>query len=183
MKKQQNPIRMTICFGLICGLSFIPLSLALNVVLAGPRVICLVFWLYAAGYGLLLSRWGKNLIRSNGLPLLLLFITSFIVDSIAAYYLLSLVIVSWIRSEICFRHPHAIKLVVELLLCAFGGILVVVFPPGSAFSWMLSIWMFFLIQSLYFVIFEDRAIIRQDHHETDPFDRASRQAEAILSNL
>ena len=92
-------------------------------------------------------------------------------------------IISWIRSEICFRHPFVTRLIVELLLCAFGGILLVVFPPGSAFAWMLSIWMFFWIQSLYFVIFEDRAMIAQDQHETDPFERACRQAEAILSEL
>jgi hypothetical protein len=60
---------------------------------------------------------------------------------------------------------------------------VAVFTPGSAFAWVLGIWMFFLIQSLYFVIFENRAIIPKDQYETDPFERASRQAEAILSDL
>jgi len=70
-----------------------------------------------------------------------------------------------------------------LLLCIFGVIPVAVFTPGSAFAWMLSIWMFFWVQSLYFVIFENRAIGPQDQYETDPFEKASRQAEAILSDL
>jgi hypothetical protein len=48
---------------------------------------------------------------------------------------------------------------------------------------VLGIWMFFLIQSLYFVIFENRAIMPENQYETDPFERASRQAEAILSDL
>jgi hypothetical protein len=179
----QHPIRTTIFFGLLCGLSFIPANLALNYVLHGPSVFNLTLWLYAVSYSLLLSRWSKKPILSSGFPLLLLFVTSFLVDSIAAFYLLSLVAISWIRSGICFRNPCGTKLVVELLLCVFGGIPVAVFTPGSAFAWVLGIWMFFLIQSLYFVIFENRAIMPENQYETDPFERASRQAEVILSDL
>jgi len=179
----QHPIRTTLFFGLICGLSFIPANLALNVVLHGPSVIYLTLWLYAAGYSLLLSRWSNKPIQSSGFPLLLLFIMSFLVNSIAAFYLLSLVVISWIRSGICFRNPRGLKLLVELLLCVFGGLPAAVFTPGSVSAWVLGIWMFFLIQSLYFVIFENRAIRSEVQYETDPFERASRQTEAILSDL
>jgi len=177
----QHPIRTTIFFGLICALSFIPANLALNYVLHGPSVINLTLWLYAAGYSLLLSHWSKKPILSSGFPLLLLFVMSILVDSIAAFYLLSLVVISWIRSGICFRKPCGVKMLVELLLCVFSGTPAAVFTPGSAFAWVLGIWMFFLIQSLYFVIFENRAILPEDQYETDPFERISRQAEAILS--
>jgi len=183
MMISQHPIRTTVFFGLICGLSFVPANLALNYLLHGPTVINLSLWLYAAGYSLLLSRWSKKPILSVGFPLLLLFVTSFLVDSIAAFYFLSLVVISWIRSAICFRNPGGIKVVVELLICFFGGIPLAVFTPGSAFTWILGIWMFFLIQSLYFVIFENMAIMPQDQYETDPFERASGRAEAILSDL
>ena len=179
----QHPIRTTLFFGLICGLSFIPVNLTLNYVLPGPRVIYLTLWLYAAGYSLLLSRWSKKPILSSGFPLLLLFVTSFLVDSIAALYLLSLVVISWIRSGLCFRNPCRIKLVVELLLCVLGGIQAAVFTPGSALDWVLGIWMFFLIQSLYFVIIGNNASMPEDQYETDPFERASSLAEAILSDL
>jgi hypothetical protein len=178
-----HPIRTTIFFGLICGLSFIPTNIALSYLLHGASVINLTLWLYAAGYALLLSRWSKKPILSCGFPLLLLFVTSFLVDSITAFYLLSLVVISWIRTAICFRNPGGIKVVVELLLCVLGGLPLAAFTPGSVITWMLGIWMFFLIQSLYFVIFENRAIVPQDQYETDPFERASRQAEAILSDL
>jgi len=179
----QHPIRKTIIFGLICGLSFIPANLALNFLLPGPNATYLTLWLYAAGYSLLLSRWSKKPVLSGGFPLLLLLVTSFLVNSVAAFYLLSLVVISWIRSGICFRNPGGIKLVVELLLCVLGGIPAAVFTPGSAFTWVLGIWMFFLIQSLYFVIFENKANLSEDQYETDPFERASRQAQTILSDL
>ena len=178
-----HPVRTTIVFGLICGLSFIPANLALNYLLPGQNVNCLILWLYAAGYSLLLSRCSKRPFVCSGFPLLFLFVMSFMVNSIAAFYLLSLVVISWIRSGICFRNPCGIKLVVELLLCVLGGIPAAVFTPGSAFIWVLGIWMFFLIQSLYFVIFENRPIILPDPYETDPFEQASKQAEAILSDF
>ena len=183
MEISQHPIRTTIFLGLICGLSFIPVNLALNYVLDGPRAAYLTLWLYAAGYSLLLSRWRKKPFLSGGFPLLLLFVASFLINSIAAFYLLSLVVISWIRSGIYFRNPCRVKLVVELLLCVLGGIPVVVFPPDSAFTWVLGIWMFFWIQSLYFVIFENRAVMPVGQYETDSFERAGRQAEVILSNL
>ena len=183
MEISQHPIRTTIFFGLICGLSFIPVNLTLSYVLDGPSATYLTLWLYTAGYSLLLSRWRKKPILSSGFPLLLLFVTSFLVNSMAAFYLLSLVVISWIRSGIYFRNPCRIKLVVELLLCVVGGIPVAVFTPGSASTWVLGIWMFFLIQSLYFVIFENRAVMPEDPYGIDPFERAGRQAEEILSNL
>ncbi len=182
MKISKNTIRTTLIFGLICGLVFIPANLALNYVLPGPSAIYLTLWLYTAGYSLLLGRWSKKPLLYSAFPLLLLLVTSFLVDSITAFYLLSLVITSWIRSGIYYRNPCWIRLVVELLICVFVGITVAVFTPGSAFAWVLSIWMFFLNQSLYFIVFENKAVMKKDQYETDLFERASRQAEAILSD-
>ena len=110
-------------------------------------------------------------------------IFSFLVDSLAAYYILSLAVISWIRSGICFPNPYGRKLTTELLLCVFGGIPVVFFTPVSTLAWVPGIWMFFLIQALYFVIFESQAATPENRYETDPFERAAMQAEAILSNL
>ena len=183
MGRSHHPIRTTIFFGLVCGLAFIPVNFALNYVLQGPSVNHLILWLYTAGYSLLLVRWSKVSIYSIAFPLLLLLATSFQVGSTAVIYFITLASISWIRSGICFKNPSALPWMVESLFCAFGGILVMVFTPGSAFSWMLGIWMFFLIQSLYFVIFENRTIIPADQSVADPFERACREAETILSQL
>jgi hypothetical protein len=108
---------------------------------------------------------------------------SFLVNSLAAYYILSLVFLSWIRSEICFPNPDSRKLFVESLLCILGGVLVVVYTPAFVPAWVPSIWLFFLIQALYFTIFEIKAITPEDLDQTDLFERAGRQAEAILSDF
>ena len=73
MITSQHPIRTTLFFGLICGLSFIPFNLALGYLLPGSRPMYLALWLSVAGYSLLLSRWNKKPILSSGFPLLLLF--------------------------------------------------------------------------------------------------------------
>jgi hypothetical protein len=183
MITSQRPIRTTLLFGLICGLSFIPANLALSYLIPGPRPIYLTLWLYAAGYSLLLSRWNNKPILISAFPLLLLFVMSFLVNSLAAYYFLSLVVLSWIRSGIYFSKPDGRKLFVEMLLCILGGIPAVAFTPVSASAWVPGIWMFFLIQALYFAIFEIKSITLEDSYETDPFERAGRQAEIILSDL
>jgi hypothetical protein len=183
MITSQHPIRTTLFFGLICGLAFIPANLALGYLLPGTRPMHLFLWLSVLGYSLLLSRWRKKPFLSSGFPLLLLLIMSYLVDSLAAYYLLSLVILSWIRSGIYFPNPYGRKLIVELLLCFFGGIPAVVFTPSTTSAWVPGIWMFFLIQALYFAIFEIKAIEPQDPYGADLFERAGRQAEAILSDL
>lgn len=179
----RHPIRTTLFFGLICGLSFIPFNLALGYLLPGSKPIYLALWLSVAGYSSLLSRWNKKPILSSGFPLLLLLVMSFLVNSFAAYYILSLAFLSWIRSEICFPNPDGRKLIMESLLCILGGVPVVVSTPAFAFAWVPGIWMFFLIQALYFAIFEIKAIAPEDPYQTDLFERAGRQAEAILSDL
>jgi hypothetical protein len=178
----QHPIRTTLFFGLIFGLFFIPFNLTIGYLLPGSKPIYLALWLSVAGYSLLLSRWNKKSILSSGFPLLLLFVMSFLVNSLAAYYILSLVILSWIRSEICSPNPDGRKLIVESLLCILGGVPVVVYTPAFAAAWVAGIWMFFLIQALYFTIFEIKAIAPEDPYQTNLFERAARQAEAILSD-
>jgi Na+/H+-translocating membrane pyrophosphatase len=184
MRIPQRPIAATIGFGLICGLSFIPADLALSAVVSRPSAICLTLWLFAAGHALLLSRWSGQKFSAVMFPILVLLVAVFLVDSIAAFFLLMLAVTSWIRSGICFTEMRAIKLAVEILLCGVGGTLVSVFTPGAVYGWALGTWMFFLLQSLYFVIFENRIFAQENEHEfgIDNFERASRQAEIILEN-
>jgi hypothetical protein len=48
-------------------------------------------------------------------------------------------------------------------------------------TWGLAVWMFFLVQSLYFVFFRDLGEGVEEKVELDPFDLARSQAERILS--
>ena len=178
----QRPVMTTILFGLVCGISFIPLNLVLNKLFFWSSAICLTLWLFAAGYSLLLGHWSKNKIMPILFPLIFLLSAVFLVKSMVAFSFLALAAISWIRSGICFKEHGGIKLVVELLLCVVGGALIAAFTPGSALAWALGIWMFFLMQALYFAIFDSSTptLHSQYEQEVDPFERASRRAEDIL---
>ena len=117
MAISQNPIRTTILYGLICGLSFIPVNFGLNYIHTGPRTLCLTLFLFVAGYCVLLARRNEKPLTTVAFPLLLLFLAVFISDSMVIFFLLALIVISWIRSEICFRNPGGVRLAVELSIC------------------------------------------------------------------
>ena len=182
MKGLKHPIRNTIFYGLFCGLSFVPLSLTLDTVITWSSAFYLALWLFISGYAVLLSRWSNTALTSIVFPLLLLVPTIFFIDSMVLFFILALMVISWIRSGICFQKPGASGLAVELLICFSGAIVVMMFTPGSVFAWTLGVWMFFLIQALYFIFFEYPDNQPKESIQMDAFERASRQAEIILTN-
>ena len=177
--KTKRPTRNTIVFGIVFGLAFIPLHLLLGYITDWSTAFKIILWTYLAVYGLFLARWGRKSPLSIFFPLLLLLIFVFIVNPNSAFLLLALVIFSWIRSGVCFQHSLPRMLKAELLLSLGGAILVTWFTPYSTFTWALGILMFFLVQSLYFVIFEDRNTIEQV--VSDPFEKAMLKAEKIIT--
>jgi len=182
MKAVKHPIRNTIFYGMVCGLSFVPLSLALNAFFSWSNAVGLTLWLFISGYAILLNLWGKNIQLSTVYPLLFLLPAIFLIDTMVLFFMLALIAVSWIRSGICCQKPGAKRLAVELLLCFSGVVLVHLFRPGSMFAWALGVWMFFLLQALYFVFLEPADDQQEESVEVDAFERASGQAERILTD-
>ena len=185
MKNLHRPVLTTVLFGLVCGISFVPLNLVLNHIFFRPNAICLTLWLFTAGYAVLLCRWCRQKLMPVSYPVLFLFLTVFLVQSTISYFILALAVISWIRSGLCYQEHCKIRLMVELLLCLSGGALVAGFTPGSALAWALGIWLFFLLQSLYFALFDSNPATLDSQYEQEPdlFERASRQAEDILSAM
>lgn len=183
MKAIKHPIRNTILFGFACGLSFVPLSLMLNAFIPWTKAVCLTLWFFLAVYALLLNFWCQKFQMSTAFPLLLLLPAIFLIDSMALFFILALIVTGWIRSGICYQEPGIVSLVVELLLSCIGAVLIQVFTPGSVFAWALGIWMFFLVQSLYFVFLGHTDQRREEAAEMEAFEHASRQAERILSEV
>ena len=183
MKAIKHPIRNTILYGMACGLSFVPLTLMLNAFIPWPQALSLALWLFLTGYALLLNFWSKKFQMSTAFPLLLLLPVIFLTNTMTLFFILALVVTSWIRSGICFQEHGISGLAVELLLICIGAVLVQAFTPGSLYAWALGIWMFFLVQSLYFVFLGRIDQRREKPAETKVFEHASRQAEKILSEI
>ena len=182
MKSNAKPIRSTIIWGLICGLAYIPLCIALSRMIHWPVNFQLSLWVLLAGYGVLLSRWAHVPLSSLSLPLLLLFLAAFFIRSTNAFLFTSLGVLSWIRSGICFKEkPFLKRFGAEIGLGLATGLLVSGKVPTVTIASALSIWLLFLIQALYFVLFEccsDREV----KSEVDPFEKAKMAAQKILSN-
>lgn len=179
MKTSWRPVRTTLVFGLICGLVFIPLSLGLSVFVNIATAFALILWLYTAAYSILLCRWGGKRSGSILFPLILLLAAVFFTNSLTAYFIAALLIFSWIRSNICFeRSLHGLW--TELAIGLGGGALVSIFINGTVVTWALGVWMFFLIQALYFVFFDVPVASKSEEQNFDPFEKSRRMAEEIL---
>ena len=181
MKATTKPIRSTIVWGLIGGLVYIPLGSALSLIMFWPLGFRLSLWILLGGYAVLLSHWASRPIRSMSLPLSLLLLSAFLIESATAFLFAAFVILSWIRSGICFkRKPLLKRLGAEAGLCLAGGLLVYGAVPGGTPVWALGVWLFFLIQALYFVLFEYQGG-PHTKIQVDPFEKAKTAAEKILS--
>ena len=181
MKTTARPVQTTVAFGLLCGLLLIPLTIGLNYVVPWSNAMCITFWGYLCAYGLMLTTWSQKDCISILYPLLLALVTALWVDSISFFLLIALGILGWIRSGICYPKNFTKRLFAEVALCFGGGVLVTMLTPGTIFTWALAVWLFFLIQALYFVIFEMNPI-EQENIQLDLFDEARKQAEKILSS-
>lgn len=180
MKISVQPMQLTVFFGMICGLAFIPMSMAVSSMVYWPFSLRLILWLYLVLYAFLLTRWGKGTVKLIVFPLLVLFITGIFGDS-NIFFVLCLGVLSWIRSSVCFQKSLLMMLVTECVLSLGGGALVAFLTPQTKLAWALGIWMFFLAQSLYFVFWKDSDDPEEEKQGIDPFERASRQVEKILS--
>ena len=181
MKSKTTPIRSTIVWGLIGGLVYIPLCATLSLMVFWPLGIQLSFGILLAGYAVLLSRWASRPLKSIGLPLLLLLLSAFLIESATAFLFTAFVILSWVRSGICFkRKPLVKRLAAEMGLGVGSGLLVSGAVPGVTLVWALGVWLFFLIQALYFILLEYQND-PQTKIEVDPFEKAKMAAEKILS--
>ena len=176
----KDPLKGTIVFGLTALVLFIPLSLAFSIPLGWTRACQASLFIYLIMYALLLSIWAGVKTRGIIFPLLLaggplLFRT----NGIYFYYSLFMTL-SWIRSGLCFPLAWPGAAAVELLFSFGAGFLAACFSPYRPVSWALAVWLFMLIQSLYFPVIGHTTGSETDM-APDPFESAQRKAENIMN--
>ena len=180
MNTVSTPIRTTIIFGLIGGLSFMPLAIGFNTVLPGSTAFCLTIWIYLAIYSVLLIKGCGQKMTAIAFPLLIALLTIIWTDSATTNLITAAGVLSWVRSGICYPNRFTKRVMAEIVLCVGGGFLIAGFAPASVLNWAIAVWLFILIQALYFVIFEN-SITEQPRLKKDPFEAAREQAENILA--
>ena len=181
-----NPIRTTLLFGLIGGLLFIPLRQVLVGIFSPPwtdnLIINLIIWVYLGSYGGLLVRRARRPPLALVWPLVPALVVAFTVSSVPSFLLVGIGVLGWIRSGICDPGPQSAGLLAEIVLAFGAAALVVVLAPRTPVGWALGIWLFFVIQSFYYVFKDGTGIKVDTGREQDPFESARVAAERILAS-
>ncbi len=72
------------------------------------------------------------------------------------------------------------RLAAALTLFVGGSLAVVLLSPRSTAAWAIGVWIFFLIQSMFFIFFSEKPETGETPPPADPFENARRRAEEIL---
>ncbi|MBU0479934.1 MAG: hypothetical protein KKG47_02410 [Proteobacteria bacterium] len=181
MKQTGRPVRTTILFGLLAAGVYLSIQMLESFFYLWPAERYFLAWLVFAGYGLLLARWAKrNPIRIL-MPSLALLAVFILARSELLMVVAFLAMLGWTRSRICFPVGLLKGLAAEICL-GFGGLLLLVFlGPGTLVSKALGILLFFMVQAVYFVIFDQAERGCREKGLSDPFDKARKEVESILS--
>jgi hypothetical protein len=178
--KTISPITATLIFAAIAAL----LTAAVASLPQGrmPRWtgLNLAMFLCLAAYAALLARLSGKRIRALFAPFLILSTLPAVAGSVAGFAIPAAAGLCWIRSGICFPGPIVRRIAAEALTGAAGLALVAGLRPAGLTGWMLAMWMFFLIQSLYFVIIDAASIPRSERPGRDRRQPIHRRVQALV---
>ena len=173
-------VRTTLVFGLISALAVIPAAWPLARPIGWPMAFKLVLWLDLLGYAALLARWSGKGLSAILFPMALLLGTVLWPGVYGGFFFLGLGIFSWIRSGVCFSGTPVRAVAAEVITVGGGAGLVSLLGPGSSLTWAISIWLFFLVQTVYFYMVPALSPPDAVGTASDPFDQAHREARRVL---
>ena len=151
MRHRISPLLVTVIFAaaaaaLLAGAASLPLRSAHR-----PVAMNLSIFLCLAAYSAFLARVSGRNLRDLFAPLFLLAAVLAASGSVAGFALPASAGLSWLRSGICFPGPTARRVCAEALTCAGGLALTWLLLPQSPYGLALGMWMFGLVQALYFL--------------------------------
>lgn len=175
-----SPITATAIFGgLAALLSAGAISLPLHFV-AWPARLNATLFLCLAAYAAWLARLSARPIRGCAAPLLLLSAVLASAASVTGFVFPAAAGLAWIRSGICFPGPVLRRAAAEILTLSAGLALTTLLRlPGIA-GWALGLWLFFLIQALYFVFVDPAPAFGGARPARDPRQSLRSRTQALL---
>jgi hypothetical protein len=176
----KRPVRSTLVFGLISALAVMPAAGMLAALTGWSLAVKLVLWTDLLVYALLLTRWSGTGPGAIVFPMVLLLGTALLPGTHAAFFLLGLGFFSWIRSGICFSATPLRAIAAEIVTIAVGAGLVVLLSPGSTIAWAIGVWLFVLVQALYFFMVPVGGWSAAVRTPEDPFASAYREAQRVM---
>jgi hypothetical protein len=176
-----RPIRTTIMIGGLGALTWCLVDLA--PVGTAPRALLHtgLLWSLTAWYAGCLACWGRRGRSAVIFPLLVLALWCGYRPYTPVSVAMAVAVIGWIRSGLCYPGPVRQTVGREGLIGGGGVLLVAALASGNSFSGAVGVWLFFLVQALYFVIFEPRPGSAAAPASRDPFAHARQRAEHILA--
>ncbi len=179
----KNPVRTTIVYAVLSGLLVVPASSVLSLYLYWPTAFKLMLWADLAIYGVLMARWSNVRLLPLLFPLAILLGSALWPRSYSSFFILALGVFAWMRSGICFQGTPLRALSAEVLTLGGAAGLLLFFGGHSSVAWALAISLFFLIQSIYFIIVPTRPGRSETINKKDPFEQAVEEAKKVLSGI
>ncbi|MCU0593210.1 MAG: hypothetical protein MUC57_17290 [Desulfobacterales bacterium] len=175
-----SPITATAIFGGAAALlSAGAISLPLHFV-AWPARLNATLFLCVAAYAILLARLSARPIRSLSAPLLLLSAVLFSAASVTGFIVPAAAGLTWIRSGICFPGPGVRRAAAEILTMSAGLVLTFLLRPPGIAGLALGVWLFFLIQALYFAFVGPVQALSGELPDRDPRQSLHSRSQALL---
>ena len=180
MNRNFSPITASIIFAAAAGLLLaavvsLPLRPAARITAANAAI-----FLFLAAYSVFLARSSGCSLRALFAPLFMLSAVLAAAGSVTAFVVPAAAGLSWVRSGICFPGSMARRLCTEALTCPAGLAMSWLLQPPGPCGWALGIWMFGLIQALYFVAVDVEPTGLPEKMGPDKMAQTHRRAEALL---
>jgi hypothetical protein len=147
-----------------------------------PRTTALnaAIFLCLAAYSVFLARSSGRSLRALFAPLFMLAAVMAVAGSVTGFVVPAAAGLSWIRSGICFTGSMPRRVCAEAIVCAAGLALPWLLQPPGTYGWPLSIWMFGLIQSLYFGMVDAERAGLPEKQGQDKMVKTYRRADTLL---
>lgn len=175
-------VRTTLVYGFISALAVMPATWLLAGPMGWPPAFKLALWTDLFFYAVLLARWSGKGLLTIVFPLALMLGMALWPGGYVGFFFLGLGVLGWIRSGICFSGTPLRAVAAEIITVSGGAGLVALLGPGSSVTWAISIWLFFLVQALYFFIIPATDRPNAVRSDEDPFEQAHREARRVLEN-
>ena len=145
-----------------------------------PAAANAAIFLCLAAYSVFLARSNGRSQRALFAPFFMLSAVLAVAGSVAGFAVPAAAGLSWVRSGICFPGSMTRRLCAEALTCPAGLAVVWLLQPPGPYGWALGIWMFGLIQALYFVVVDIEGPGLPEKQVPDRIEQARRRADALL---
>lgn len=145
-----------------------------------PAALRTAMFLSLAAYAGFLARLSRRNLRDLFGPFVILSAVLLAGGSVAGFVIPAAATLSWIRSGICLPGPIARRVFAETMTCAAGLVLAGMLQPPGLLGWVLSVWMFGLIQSLYFLAVDSKPCSLPGRPDRKSFEAAHSRAENLL---